>query len=539
MNENILKEFLYQKKKEVFLATGGILVASLLSTPVPYINGFIIDNIFLNHSPKETFIHCIIVVLLLLLIRYILLIYCEMIFSRLNTECTKYLRTSLFEKTLRFPVQYFEQYREGYISSRISESDNVARIFAPNIIMIFLGIVDLCISILILTYLNIRIAIITVTLYLLYVTVAHILSIKIEECVKTVHEENASVTQNLCDSLEYEKEIKIANDYKRHIQKFIKVLEKYLCQYYKQYRLMVIYTETTSLFTSLMALLILLICGIAILQNDMTIGMYTTLAGYATKIFSNIRNLANMNVVLKPIRVSLKRVNEYMSEVEELSGDEDIQAIKKITVEKVCYSYDKKSRGLDLKEIEFNLCEGDVCIIEGANGSGKSTLIELMLGLRQVTKGNIYYNNILLDKIDKRRLRSKIAVATQFGYFIEGTVFDNIVLLNKDVTKDNIENILEKKQLLEIMRRLGKKLESNVAAGGRNLSAGQKQIISFLRAVIAERDVLILDEITSNMDVELKKIVSELLKNSNYANLILIISHDEIFPYVKKRIRLK
>jgi len=537
MSENILVKFLRKEKYGVCFSLGGLVIASLLAMPIPYINGYIIDKVFIQNYRFGLFVKLVIVIACLLVVRYILFIVCESFFSKLNARCIHFVRVSIINKSMRLPLSYYDKHKEGYISARINESDDIARVFTPSIIALFTGMIDVIISFVILIKINISLAILTQVLFGLYLVATRKFARRIESSVKRVNESNAKTYNNISITVSNVKNIKISNDYLRSSAKLSDEIVKHTKKVFSQIINMIFYIETTSFFTAISGLLILFGCGIAILRQDMTIGEYSALAGYTGKIFSNIRNFANMDIVIKPIKASLERTNKFLDLQEEIIGEGEIEnKINSIRIEKLGFSYSNDMKQAVFDDITFNLNKGDFVVVEGKNGAGKTTLVDLLLGLREPTIGDIYYNDISISLIDKYQLRSKVAVVCQNGYFIEGSLLENLLVFSPEKSMRELEKRIGKADLELLLGRFKDGINSRVESRGDNLSAGQKQILLFLRAIIEEKEILILDEPVSNMDIELKKDVYNLLKNNDLANFIILISHDNAFEHIEKKI---
>ncbi|WP_054942725.1 ATP-binding cassette domain-containing protein [Paenibacillus ihuae] len=171
---------------------------------------------------------------------------------------------------------------------------------------------------------------------------------------------------------------------------------------------------------------------------------------------------------------------------------------------------------------------GDIVILNGANGSGKTTFVKLLLGLYPVDEGAIYYNGTDISTIKLSDLRSRISYVSQKIYLFQGTILDNILLDCRPEQTSQLTDLIERYQLHSFFSVFPDALDTAIGHGGANVSGGQRQMIAFLRAVLAGKDIVILDEPTANMDAVTKSCVMNMIENESFYK-ILIISHDSDF----------
>ncbi|WP_157451006.1 ATP-binding cassette domain-containing protein, partial [Clostridium sp. ATCC 25772] len=169
----------------------------------------------------------------------------------------------------------------------------------------------------------------------------------------------------------------------------------------------------------------------------------------------------------------------------------------------------------------FVINKGDRLFIKGENGAGKSTLIKILLGLYDPVEGEIFINNKKYSTIDKRSIRKKIGVVSQSIFLFKGSVLDNILYGNTD-KKEDIIDLIKEYNLEKYINSFDNGLETEISQNGIGISGGQTQIIAFLRAIITYKDIIILDEATSNLDSEIREVVIEILREKNIASMIII-----------------
>ncbi|MEN8433723.1 ABC transporter ATP-binding protein/permease [Clostridium septicum] len=194
-----------------------------------------------------------------------------------------------------------------------------------------------------------------------------------------------------------------------------------------------------------------------------------------------------------------------------------------ITLNDVDFSYDGKRKVIENANMEVPN-KGLVAIV-GESGSGKSTIASLILNSYKVNSGEIKFNNINVDNIPLDTIYSKVSLISTNSYIFNGSILDNLLMANKDATKEEIENALKVSRLYEFIISLKEGLLTNVGEGGSLLSGGQKQRLALARAILSNREVMIFDEATSNIDVESEEDIWKAIYDLSKTKTIIVISH--------------
>ena len=164
-------------------------------------------------------------------------------------------------------------------------------------------------------------------------------------------------------------------------------------------------------------------------------------------------------------------------------------------------------------------------VFVGRSGSGKSTLLDLVLNLNKPRSGKIYYSQIPQEDIDFNDFRSNVAYVSQETSLVEGTIHENLLISNSNYSSNELNKILEITLLKDFVNSLDNGLNTIVGENGIQLSGGQKQRIALARALITNPKILILDEATSNLDLESEKHIMSTLRNLHNSLTIIIVTH--------------
>lgn len=194
-----------------------------------------------------------------------------------------------------------------------------------------------------------------------------------------------------------------------------------------------------------------------------------------------------------------------------------------IEVKNIDFTYDGERKVL--KNINMDIKGDGVFAIVGESGSGKSTIASLLLNSYNVTSGEILLNKVNINKLDLDMIYEKISLVSTNSYIFNGTILDNLLMAKKDATKDEIEDALKVARLFDFVNTLKEGLLTDVGQGGSSLSGGQKQRLALARVILANKDMIIFDEATSNIDVESEESIWEAIYELAKDKTVLVISH--------------
>ncbi len=194
-----------------------------------------------------------------------------------------------------------------------------------------------------------------------------------------------------------------------------------------------------------------------------------------------------------------------------------------IKLRDVSFSYDGKRNVLN--NINMDISKGGVVAIVGESGSGKSTIASLILNEHKVSSGEILINDTNIETVNRDSIYKNLALVSTNSHIFNGTILDNLLIGKKDATDKEIENALKLGRLYDFVSGLKDGLLTDVGQAGSSLSGGQKQRLALARAILADRQMIIFDEATSNIDVESEESIWEAIYELSKSKTILVISH--------------
>jgi len=523
-----LKPYIKKYKFWFFCGILGMIICSAIYIPIPYLMGYIIDTILLKHGSYNELYKLITILALFYIFRYVISIYSKKLFIKIENLVVNEIRISMMDTIIDLPMSFLSKNEKGYILGRISECSNIGILFSPMFVSTFLTVFDLMFALIMMVDLNYKLTIVVLVLIPIFYFTVKSSSKHFTESTKVLLETSAILNGETYEVLNGIEEIKILNGKEAQLNKFKSKLEAMVRGGIKQSIQFLYLMENITLVSNLSTLIILLFSGVLILKGELTIGIYTAFAAYMGKVFGSTMSFANLGITLKPVCVSIERIQDFLDLTDENDHRYETieESIETIDIKNLSFKYEDNGQNI-INNLKFIINKGDKLLIKGENGTGKSTLIKILLGLYDPSEGEIFINDKKYSNLNKKSIRKRIGVVSQSVFLFKGSVLENILYGQVDKNKEELITLIKKYNLGKYIDSFDNGLETEISQNGVGISGGQTQIIAFLRATITKKDIIILDEATSNLDKETREIIHGILKEKDIANIMIIISHQE------------
>lgn len=265
---------------------------------------------------------------------------------------------------------------------------------------------------------------------------------------------------------------------------------------------------------------------ILVAYSDLSIGLMLAMFGYIWFILTPIQDILTIQYSFASAKAAINRLNKILELKLEKNGniilDKNSNKID-ISLKNLCFSYNEEKEVL--KNISFDIKAGEKIAIIGASGSGKTTIANIISGFYAKTAGDILYNNISVDKINKQSLRENIFLVLQMPILFNNSLRFNITMGNSNISDEDILKALKIAQLFDTVENLPNKLDTIVGKHGIRLSGGQRQRLSIARMIIANPNIVIFDESTSALDVHTESKLFDDLKEFLKSKTVITIAH--------------
>ena len=266
--------------------------------------------------------------------------------------------------------------------------------------------------------------------------------------------------------------------------------------------------------------------GILFFYPNISLGTILAMGNYSGRFWSPISNITAVYSEIMDAITYLERIFELLDEplvIENMEIPKKTNINGKVEFKNVSFSYVENNPVLE--NINFIINPNQKIAIVGETGSGKTTIISLLARYYDTNKGDILIDDISIKEHELSSLRSQINVMLQDNYVFSRSIYENIIYGNKHVTKDEVETICKELQIHDWITSLKNGYDTVLHNNGKEISTGQRQLICFARAIIANPKILILDEATSNVDLKTEKIVQEGLQTLLKNRTSIVIAH--------------
>jgi len=309
-------------------------------------------------------------------------------------------------------------------------------------------------------------------------------------------------------------------------RRFVSLNEEYYGSALFQIRVFGVFVPLIEVMNSLSLVLIIGYGGTEILRGQMTIGVLAAFIAYMRLFFQPLRELSQKYSVVQSAMASAERIFQLLETRDFLPASPDAVRIEKvrgkIEFKDVVFEYEP-GRPV-IHRVSFRIEPGKTLAVVGATGSGKTTLIHLLERFYDPIEGRIELDGTDLRRLDVTWLRSRIGLVMQDVFIIPGSVRENI-LLDGEASEAEIERAVELAQLGPLVKRLPRGLDTRIGEGGTDLSAGQRQLLSFARVLLRNPRILVLDEATASVDPETEIFVEQAVRAVLMGRTNIVIAH--------------
>lgn len=289
-----------------------------------------------------------------------------------------------------------------------------------------------------------------------------------------------------------------------------------------------IYQPTLRWLSTITIAAVLTVGGFRVLGDELQVGVLVALVLYARRFFQPIDEIANFYNTFQSAVAALEKISGLLAEESSVTDPEDPVKLTdvqgEVVFDDVSFRYDD-ALPLALHPTSLHVPAGQTVAIVGSTGAGKSTIAKLMARFYDVTDGSITLDGVNLKDMDLETLTDNLVMVTQESYLFSGSVASNIALGNSEASREEIEAAAAIIGADTFIQRLPQGFDTDVRARGGRMSAGQRQLVSFARAFLADPNVLILDEATSSLDAPTEALVQEGLEELLGRRTSFIIAH--------------
>ena len=530
----------------LFFGLFAMLITSGLRLLNPLILAQIIDHSIPEKNMAQMFqygFYFIAVVMLSGVLSYLQIL----LLSRLGIKIITKFKSNVFSHLLKLPVSWYNKQPVGELIARVeSDSERVKVLFSDLSITIIGNILFFIGGFVVLFILQWQITIYILPAIILCGIGYWFLFKYLNKFFRLIRERYAIITAKITDYVQGIQMIQALNQEKRALKDVEKAsLAKKKVEVHTQ----IIEYSSQSIFSFMInvvfIIIVILVSAPKIIAGTLTVGILIVFIQYIYQLVWPLMQISENVMQIQRSFASLKRILELT----ELPTEDDIFTGTRLPVfeqeikfENVWFAY--KENEWILKDISFTIPKGKKIALVGPSGSGKTTIVSLLCGFYPVEKGRILIDGVPLSEMNFRDWRKKIGLILQDVYLFPGSILENVRVYNDQVGEDKVQKAISIVQLDEFIRKLPEGINAELAERGQNISQGEKQLISFARALAFAAEIIIMDEATASIDPQTEAKIQRSMEKLLAGKTALIVAHrltsvldaDEILYFSNGRI---
>ena len=543
----LLNYVLPYKINFAFLSVAAILI-SVFSILNQYLLKEAVDK-YITPKDYEGLIFIISVMLGVLLFQVTFQFLFVFLANILGQKVVYDIRIKLFARIIKFKMSYYDKSSVGRLVTRsVNDMETIASIFSQGLFMIVADLI-LMLSVLgVMIFLSIELSLIVFVILPFILIATRLFQRAMKVAFNEVRNEVANLNSFVQERISGIKEIQVFNRENIERENFVKINTKHKNAWLKTVWYNSIFFPIAEISTSITIGLLVWYGGglIGLSQTSVTLGTIFLFIQLSQMLFRPLRQIADKFNTLQMGMVAANRVFKILDTSDFIvdNGENNPKKIEgKVSFKNIYFSYDSKNPVF--KNFSLDISSGEKVAIVGSTGSGKTTIINLLLRFYDIDNGNILIDKKNIKEMSIEFLRSQISLVTQNIFLFADSIYNNIVLHNKNITKEEVIVAAKKIGIHNFIMKLPGGYDYNVKERGVMLSEGQKQLISFLRAYVSNPSILILDEATSSIDSKTEKLIqyatSKIIENKTSIiiahRLSTILNSDKIIVLDKGEIK--
>ncbi|HGM3506723.1 TPA: ABC transporter ATP-binding protein [Clostridioides difficile] len=446
------------------------------------------------------------------------------IISARVSQCFSYdLRQDVFEKINTYSLKQIDKFGRASLITRITNDINQVQLFVHGMMRVFIKSPIMCIgSLIIAIKLNLKMsAIILIAVLIIFIII--LLNMKVGyRLFKNVQESTDKINSKLRQFLGGIKVVKLFCRYDYENKSFEELNNELFKNGRKATTMMSFFRPTITIIINVSIIIILLIGRYLVYSGEIKIGIIVAYVNYMTRILTSLIMISHVFNVFVRAKASYERISEVLIDEEEIiekntsldSEEKNLEFTNgDIIFENVDFSYNKNTHEKILKDISFKIEEGQNIGVIGQTASGKTSLVNLIQKLYIIDRGDIKIGGHSIYSISEESLRERIGVVFQNSSVFGKSVLENIVMGNKDVSREDVIKSCEIANANQFITKLENSYDEVLFQRGKNLSGGQRQRITIARAIAKKPQILILDDCFSAMDINTETTIRKNIKD--------------------------
>lgn len=439
----------------------------------------------------------------------------------------KDIRIRLYRHLLKMRLKFFDNTPIGRLVTRnVSDIETLADVFSEGLAAIIGDLLQLVTILAVMFYIDWKLTLVSLCTLPLLIISTYIFKEKIKVAFNDVRNAVSNLNSFLQEHITGMNIVQIFNREKREYEKFKEINRDHRKAHIKSVLYYSIYFPVAEIIQAIGIGLVVWYGATGVFDLDIKVGVLISFIMYLQLFFRPIRMIADRYNTLQMGVVSSSRIFKLLESDEQIPNEGTFRPEKikgNIHLENVWFAYNDEE--YVLKDINFEVKHGETVALVGATGAGKSSIINLISRFYEINKGAIKIDGTDIKEFELSTLRKHIGVVLQDVFLFSDTIFYNITLGNPNISREEVMQAAKLVGAKKFIEKLPGGLDYNVKERGATLSVGQRQLISFVRAMVYNPEIIILDEATSSVDTETEELIQKAIEKMMKGRTSIVIAH--------------
>jgi ATP-binding cassette subfamily B protein len=515
-------------RRLVLLSLSLLFVASGVQLAEPYLIKLAIDG-GIKQGNVEALVLPVSLFLLALLLDFVLSFFQLYVLEKTGQNVVFDIREHVFSHLQRLPSAFFDRTPVGRLMTRVTtDVESINEAFTSGLVLILADLVKLLGIVAILLWMDWRLALVTFAILPPMLAVSWFIRIRVRDAYREIRRMVARLNTFLQESVTGMRLVQVFSRERKNEEEFLELNREHRDAQLSGVFYESAFSAVAELVGSLAIAAIVWAGGARLLGSAITFGTLVAFIEYAGRFFRPVQELSQRYTIMQAAMASSERIFALLDTRSAITSKPDARRIERrprgeIAFENVSFGY-LPGVGV-LHDVSFRIRPGERVAIVGWTGSGKSTLIRLLVRLYDVEQGRITLDGVDVREYDLHDLRRAVGVVLQDHFLFAGTVRENISLGDPAIGDEQVRRAAVAVGADRFVGRLPGGYEEPVRERGSNFSVGEKQLLSFARAVAFDAAVLVLDEATSSIDPATERRIQDALRTILVGRTSIIIAH--------------
>ena len=439
------------------------------------------------------------------------------------------LRIQLFAHLQVLSIGFYSRRQAGVIISRLTNDvQALDQLVSDGVVTLFGSSLTLVGTAVILIVLDWQLALLTFLIFPVLGIGSFAFRIISADAYRATREKVAAITAYLQETLSGVRVVRVFGQERRHERVFSELNDENRAANMTTVNLNAAYFPAVELLSALVTAGILLYGGLQAIQGDVTVGVLVAFIAALNNFFDPIQQLSQLYTTYQAGMAALDKIFELLDEEPDLRDRPGALALPRLRgdlrFDHVSFAYAPGGENA-LTDIDLHVPAGQTVALVGSTGAGKSTFAKLAARFYDPTEGAILADGHDLRDVQARSLRAQLGIVPQEAFLFSGTILDNLAFGRPDATLDEVEHAARAVGAHDFIAALEHGYETEIGERGIQLSAGQRQLVAFTRALISDPRILVLDEATSNVDIHTETRIEEGLQQLLAGRTAVVIAH--------------